>query len=115
QSCYGQTSNCITVTPSTCSATAAAPPSSVALATPAANQVRVTWTASPGAGSYKVSRKTGACAAPGTFTAVGVVASPGTSFLDASVEGTVTYSYVVASSDMSCAACTSAPSACHAV
>src|SRR5207253_2857154 len=46
---------------------------------------------------------------------IGVVAAPATTFLDTTVEGTVVYSYVVSSSDSSCAACTSAPSACKQI
>ena len=52
-SCYGQASNCIAVTPASCGSTSAAAPSNVTLQTPAGNQVRVTWTSSPSAASYK--------------------------------------------------------------
>jgi len=115
ESCYGQASNCITVTPSTCAATAAAPPTGVAVTTPADNQVRVSWNTSPGAAAYKVSRKTGTCASTEPYASIGVVAAPGTTFLDTTVEGSVTYAYAVASSDASCAACTSALSTCKQI
>src|SRR5206468_7800451 len=61
-------------------------------------------------------RREGGCASTAPFVAIGVVTAPTTTFLDTqSVEGSVTYSYKVASSDSSCAACTSAPSACKSI
>ncbi len=112
-SCYGQVSNCVAVTPAACSAATTAPPTGVTLATPAANQVQVSWTGVAGAGSYKVSRKAGDCASTVPFTAVGVVA--GTSFLDAGLQGGNLYSYQVASAAGICASCASAPSSCVTV
>src|SRR5437667_379759 len=83
------------LTRSTCAATAAAPPTGVAVTTPADNQVRVSWNTSPGAAAYKVSRKTGTCASTEPYASIGVVAAPGTTFLDTTVEGSVTYAYAV--------------------
>ena len=114
QSCYGQTSNCIVVTPTTCAATPVGPPTGVALGTPANNQVSISWNAVVGAGSYKIFRKAGDCSSSAPFVAVSVVNAPTTSFLDSDgLGGQQTYAYQVATSDATCAACASAPSACQ--
>ena len=113
ESCYGQASNCVAVTPTTCGATPVGVPGGVSAQNAGDNQIQVSWNAVVGAGSYKISRKSGSCASANPYTAVGTVTSPTTTFLDTEgVEGSQTYSYVVAASDTSCAACTSAPSAC---
>lgn len=115
-SCYGQTSNCITVIPTVCTTTFVTPPSGVTLTTPAANQINVAWNAVAGAGSYKISRKTGNCTAPTPYTAIGTVTSPTTSFLDAiGLQGTQTYAYQVVATDNSCASCASPPSVCVSI
>lgn len=116
QSCYGQASNCIAVTPTTCGATPVGPPASVTLSTPADNQVEVSWSTVAGAGTYKISRKSGNCASTSPFQSIAVVNAPTISYLDMDgLGGQQTYAYQVATSDAGCAACTSAPSACHAV
>jgi hypothetical protein len=113
ESCYGQVSNCITVTPTTCGATPIGVPGGVSAQTAGDNHIQVSWNAVLGAGSYKVSRKAGSCSSTAPYVAVGTVTAPATSFVDGDgLEGSQTYSYVVAASDTSCAACTSAASAC---
>lgn len=115
-SCYGQTSNCVAVSPDECSGTPPLPPAGVGASPAGDNRVLVSWNGGPGAFSYKISRKPGNCAAPGPFVALGVARFPDTSFLDdLDVQGTLTYSYQVASSAAACASCTSAPSACVSV
>jgi trimeric autotransporter adhesin len=115
-SCYGFASNCVAVTPQACGATAASPPATVNLSTPAGNQVLVTWTASAGAGAYKVSRRIGTCASGGAFVPIANVTAPTTSFLDAdSVNGGVQYAYRVATSSDSCSSCVSTASTCQTV
>lgn len=116
QSCYGQTSNCIVVTPQTCAATPVGAPTGVTVGTPADNQISVSWNAVAGAGSYKVYRKSGSCSSTDPFVPVAVVNAPTTSFLDSDgLAGQQAYAYQVATSDGSCAACTSAPSACQSI
>jgi hypothetical protein len=116
ESCYGQASNCIVVTPSSCAATPVPAPTGLTLATPADNQVNVSWNSVVGAGSYKVYRKAGNCASTAPFVPITVVAAPAHAFLDTdNLNGEQTYSYQVATSDASCASCTSAPSACQSV
>ncbi len=113
-SCYGQVSNCVTVTPASCGGVSIAPPASVTLAVPAANSVQVSWSASAGAGSYKILRKDGDCSSNAPEQAVGT--STTTSFLDKDrLVGGSTYSYRVVSSAASCASCGSAPSACKSI
>lgn len=113
ESCYGQASNCVAVTPTTCSPSAVGVPGGVSAHAAGNNQIQVLWNPVVGAGSFKISRKAGTCASTAPFVAVGTVVSPGISFVDSDgIEGSQTYSYVVAASDTSCAACTSAASAC---
>jgi hypothetical protein len=115
-SCYGEASNCVTVVPTSCAAVPLPAPTGLTLATPADNQVQVSWNAVAGAASYKVLRKTGGCASAEPFKAVGVVTSPAHAFLDSDgLLGQETYGYRVAASDATCASCTSAPSACQQV
>src|SRR5262249_7869669 len=88
-------------------------PQAPSLSAPANNQVRVSWSAVPGAGSYNVYRTLGPCGAvPGGPVAAG----PGAlSFLDTSVSGGVTYGYyVTAASDVS-GLCESARSPCASI
>ena len=116
ESCYGQASNCIAVTTTTCGGSAVGVPGGVNAHTAGDNQIQVAWSAVAGAGSYKISRKSGTCASTAPYVAVGTVTAPATSFVDSDgIEGSQTYSYVVAASDTSCAACTSAASACVSV
>jgi fibronectin type 3 domain-containing protein len=116
ESCYGFASNCVAVTPSSCSGAPLPAPTGVALSTPAANRVNVTWNAVPGAGSYKILRKAGGCSSSAPEQTVGVVQAPATSFLDGDrLEAESTYSYRVAASGASCASCASAPSSCQSV
>lgn len=64
-----------------------------------ANQIQVTWAAgAPAGATYTVYRALGTCAAPGAYSeiATGVV---GTSYLDTTAQGLVTYSYKVKASD----------------
>ncbi|HKQ61050.1 MAG TPA: hypothetical protein VJS92_07150 [Candidatus Polarisedimenticolaceae bacterium] len=116
ESCYGEASNCVAVTPSSCAATSVTPPTGLALTKPANNQVNVAWNAVAGAGSYKVYRKPGSCDSASPFAAIGVVTAPTHAFLDTDgLLGQQTYAYQVSASDTSCASCTSAPSACQSV
>ena len=113
-SCYGQVSNCVTVTPSSCGGVSIAPPSSVTVSTPAANTVQVDWSAVAGAGSYKILRKEGDCSSNAPEQAVGTATT--TTFTDQDrLVGGSTYSYRVVSSTASCASCASAPSVCKSV
>jgi len=115
-SCYGQASNCVAVTPTTCGASVVTPPTGLALTKPGNNQVNVAWNTVLGAGSYKVFRKTGTCASTEPFVAVGAVTAPTHVFLDSDgLLGQQAYAYQVAASDTSCASCTSAPSGCQSV
>ncbi|HWM94489.1 MAG TPA: hypothetical protein VN493_27285 [Thermoanaerobaculia bacterium] len=115
-SCYGQVSNCVTVTPSACGAVSVPPPSQVTLSNAGPNAIQVDWTAAAGAGSYKILRKAGSCSSSSPEAAVGVVAALGTTFVDQDgIVGGQTYSYRVASSAGTCASCAGAPSACESV
>lgn len=115
-SCYGLASNCVAVTPTSCSAASPAAPTGISLQTPAINQVQVSWNAVSGAGSYKILRKAGSCSSTSPERAVGAVQAPVTTFIDADgLQGHATYSYRVAAAGASCAACASAPSACQSV
>ncbi len=113
-SCYGQASNCVMVTPAACGASPVPPPSSVNLANAGPNSIQVSWTAAPGAGSYKILRKAGSCSSTSPEAAVGT--ATGTSFVDGDgIVGGQTYSYRVASAAGSCASCTGAASACQSI
>lgn len=113
-SCYGQVSNCVTVTPSACGASAVPAPAAVTLSNAGANAIQVGWTAAPGAGSYKILRKAGGCSSNSPEQAVGFVS--GTSFVDQDgIVGGQTYSYRVASAAGSCASCAGAASACQSI
>jgi hypothetical protein len=114
--CYGVASNCIAVTPTTCSASALPAPTGVTLSTPANNQIQVSWNPVPGAAAYKVYRKGGDCSSGIGYVAIATIQAPTTTFLDTSgLQGTFSYSYQVVASDSPCAACTSPPSACAAI
>ncbi|HEV8702942.1 MAG TPA: S8 family serine peptidase [Candidatus Polarisedimenticolia bacterium] len=90
----------------------AAPPAPV-LDTPADRQVRISWAAVPGALAYNVYRSFGACpGGPWIAVAAGVT---GTSFLDTTVSGGVTYSYRVAAASDASSACESARSTCASI
>jgi hypothetical protein len=85
-----------------------------AATTPAANQVQVGWTnGAPAAAHYDVYRALGTCAVPGAFQRI---AGPlaGTSFLDTTVSGTVSYAYRVTGLDPT-DVCQGAPSGCTEV
>ncbi len=112
-SCYGQASNCVTVTPTTCTTTFTTAPTGVALTTPGPNQINVAWNAVTGAGSYKIYRKPGDCAAATPYAAIGTTTTPTVNFLDAiGLQGTQTYAYQVVATDNTCASCASPPSTC---
>lgn len=114
-SCYGVASNCIAVTPTSCSASSLAAPTGVTLSTPANNQIQVSWNPVPGAAAYKIYRRGGDCSSSAGYVAIGTVQAPAASFLDANgLQGTFAYAYQVAASDTPCTACTSPPSACAA-
>jgi hypothetical protein len=82
------------------------------LATPATHRVLVSWPAVAGAAAYNVYRALGACPAS-SWIRVGTVAS--TSLLDTTVSGGATYSYYVAATSDSAAACESPRSPCASV
>ncbi|HEV2854012.1 MAG TPA: hypothetical protein VHC97_14535 [Thermoanaerobaculia bacterium] len=68
-------------------------------ATPAANQVQVTWSnGTPASASFNVYRAFGTCAAPGAYEKIGSAVA-GSPFLDTGVSGGSTYSYRVAGLD----------------
>jgi len=90
----------------------AAPPAPV-LSAPGPNQVQVSWDAVPGAAAYNIYRSLGACPA-GPWKPV-AAAVTGTSYLDGTVSGGVTYSYYVAAASDATAHCESARSACSHV
>lgn len=113
-SCYGQASNCVTVTTAACGASPVPAPSGVTVSNAGANAIQVSWTAAPGAASYKILRKAGGCSSSAPEQAIGV--SSGTSFVDQDgIVGGQTYSYRVASSAGSCASCAGAASSCQTV
>ena len=88
-------------------------PGPLTLTTPADHQVRVSWSAVPGAASYDVYRSLGACpGAPPVLAASGVAA---TTYLDTGVSGGTTYSYVVTAASDPQGFCESAASACKSV
>ena len=92
---------------------APAAPQAPSLDTPGDRQVRVSWTAVPGAQAYNVYRSFGACpGGPWLSVAAGVT---GTSFLDTTVSGSVTYSYRVAAASDASSACESDLSSCASV
>ena len=88
------------VSASTCSPIGCTgPPSIVSAATPADNQVLLSWNNGvPASTSYNVYRALGSCAAPGPFTRIATGVNT-TSYLDSPVSGTTTYSYRVAGVD----------------
>ncbi len=112
-SCYGLASNCVAITPEECAAPGLPAPGGVTLDAATPNQVGVSWNPVAGAGSYKVLRRDGGCAAGGPERAVGAVAAPATAFTDADgIAGGGVYGYRVAASDAACASCAGAASAC---
>ena len=90
-----------------------ASPGPLTLATPAPHEVRVSWSAVPGAAAYNVYRSFGSCPGSGWIPVATGVA--GTSFVDSTVSGGVTYSYYVAATSDSSAACESPRSPCSQV
>ena len=78
---------------------------------PADDQIRVSWgNGSPASASFNVYRAQGTCAAPGPFTRIATGVA-GSSYLDTTVHGTVTYAYRV-TGGAEAGACESAASAC---
>ena len=65
------------------------------------NQIQVTWTGmAPQPGAYAIERATGACGSEGLYQPLAVVAGAGSSFVDTTVQGGVTYAYrVIAATD----------------
>jgi hypothetical protein len=92
---------------------APAAPGTIGLATPADNQVQVSWPAVPGAVAYHVERSLGACPA-GPWQPAGSGIS-GTSFLDSGISGGTAWSYRVKAASGSSGECESVPSACASV
>ncbi len=93
-------------------ASPAAPPAPT-LATPADREVLVSWSPVSGAAAYNVYRTLGACPG-GPFVSV-ASAVTGTSFLDTTVSGGVTYAYVVVAASDASGYCESARSPCASV
>jgi fibronectin type 3 domain-containing protein len=116
-SCYGLTSNTVSVVPQACPANSSlAPPATITLSNSGLNQVRVSWTASSGAASYLVYRKNESCDVAGAYTQIGIVAGSQLNFVDtANLQGGHSYSYQVAAASTSCATCPSARSACESI
>ena len=78
-----------------CSCTAS-PPTGLSAAASGDNAIQLNWTASSGATEYRIYRST----TSGTgFTQVATVTAPTTVYLDADVQGGVTYYYVVTTYD----------------
>ncbi|HET9300955.1 MAG TPA: S8 family serine peptidase, partial [Candidatus Polarisedimenticolaceae bacterium] len=92
---------------------APAAPGAPGLSTPAQQQVQVNWSTVAGAVAYDVYRSLGGCTA-GSFVPV-ASAVAGTSFLDATVSGGVTYGYAIAAASDGAGACESPRSACRTV
>jgi len=86
------------------------PPTGLGAAAAGANQINLTWTSSdPIADTFSVYRAVGACPQPSyELIASGVTA---TSYLDTTVSGGITYSYVVTATDVT-GGCESASSSC---
>lgn len=115
-SCYGFASNCVQVTPTVCAATEVTAPQNVAAVPAGSGEAAVSWDAvAQPVEAYKVQRKPGTCAEPGTFSTIGIVAAPDTVFLDTGLQGSTPVSYQVLAAEAACATCTSAPSACVTV
>jgi len=92
---------------------APASPGAPTLTTPADHQVQVSWSSVAGAAAYNVYRSLGAC--PGGPWIPVVTGLTGTSYLDTTVSGGVTYSYYVVATSDAGAFCESAPSPCAQV
>jgi trimeric autotransporter adhesin len=106
--CVSAMSNCLTLTPQTC--TTPGVPAIGTVTVPGNNQLTVSWSAgSPAGATYNVYRALGACPG-GTFAPVqsGLTTSPWT---DTAVSGGTSYSYQVTAVHSS-GGCESAPSAC---
>ena len=88
-------------------------PGPLTLTTPATHQVLVSWAAVGGAAKYNVYRSFGSC--PGGGWVQIASGATGTSFLDTTVSGGVTYSYVVTAASDAAAACESPRSPCASV
>jgi len=82
-----------------------------AATTPAGNQIQVPWTnGAPASARFTIYRAPGTCAAPGAFQPIASDVT-GTSYLDTTVSGTLSYAYRVAGLDVT-GFCESAPSTC---
>ncbi len=106
--CFGPVSNCEVVTPVPCFSPD--PPTGLSAAAAGANQISLSWSSSdPGADSFSVYRAVGTCPQPSyELIASGVTA---TSYLDTTVSGGITYSYVVTAKDVT-GGCESSSSNC---
>ncbi|MEA2694098.1 MAG: xanthomonalisin, partial [Acidobacteriota bacterium] len=95
-----------------CSSTGA--PVIGAATAPAAHQVQVTWAnGAPSSARFNVYRARGTCASPGAFQPVASSVT-GTSYLDTTVSGTLSYAYQVTGIDVT-GFCESPPSGCTEV
>jgi len=94
-----------------CAAPAA--PAAPSLATPAPNQVQVSWNSVPGAAAYNVYRNLGAC--PGNSWVPVALGTTATSLLDSGLSGGTTWSYYVTAASDAAAACESPRSGCASV
>ncbi len=89
---------------------AVAAPLAPTVSTPADHEVLVSWSSVPGAQSYNVYRSFGTC--PVSAPVAVALAVSGTSFLDTTVSGGVTYAYTVVAASDAAGACESPPSPC---
>ncbi len=92
---------------------APAAPGAPSLSTPADREVLVSFSPVAGAAAYNVYRSLGSC--PGGPSTPVASAVTGTSFLDTTVSGGVTYGYFVAATSDAAGACESEPSPCAAI
>ena len=92
---------------------APAAPSTPTLATPAANQVQVSWNNVPGAAAYNIYRSLGAC--PGGSWVPVALGHAATSVTDSGISGGTTWSYQVTAASDTASACESARSGCASV
>jgi hypothetical protein len=87
------------------------PPAIGSATAPADHQIQVSWTnGAPAASSFAVYRAAGTCASAGTFSRIASGVG-GSSFLDTTVSGTLTYAYEVSGLDAT-GHCESARSSC---
>jgi hypothetical protein len=92
---------------------APSPPGAPTLSTPADHQVQVSWPSVPGAAAYNVYRSDGSC--PGGSWIQVASGVTGTSFVDTTVSGGVSYAYHVAAAADVEAHCESPPSSCQSI